>query len=164
MVTRVAMFLLVVSFATGVLAGCGGEDRAVVAGEVAEQWAIEQVEEAVELVVELVMGTPAVSEALDSVPSLLVGTAESTLRDIIVEQVGKRLAWTTKTVSQTQGDIYRVTSEASVDIEAELPVVGTYSFIVTLPFRININVKEREVVNWTADLSSADVAVAGGTN
>ena len=75
----------------GLLAlGCdAGEDHAAVAEQVAGQWAEDSMEEAVDLVVELVMDSPVVSEALESVPSLAAGAAKYALGRLIAEQRGQ---------------------------------------------------------------------------
>ena len=143
----------------GLLAlGCdAGEDHAAVAEQVAGQWAEDSMEEAVDLVVELVMDSPVVSEALESVPSLAAGAAKYALGRLIAEQVDKRLTWTIQGVSPQGGDIYHVTSKVSVTAEADLPSVGPLAYTAILPIRIVVNVADRTVEDWTADLGAATV-------
>lgn len=132
--------------------GCAKEDRAAVAGDVAEQWARQNVAEAAALVIDLV-----VEGGLASAPSPLAHTAKKALRSLVVDQVVEGLAWTVQRVQHMEGDLYRVTSHAGVTVEGTLPGLGVRSYTATLPFHILVNVENRTVETWDADLAAATV-------
>ena len=144
--------VLCVAMIVGVLAlACVKEDPAAVASEVAEEWAEESVENVVDTVVDVVL-------TVMSVPALVGNAAKDALRDLVVEQITDRLTWTTQQVNHTDGDLYQVVARASLTIGGDLPVIGTVKYDVALPFRVVVNVENRSVEAWSADLLGATVS------
>ncbi len=87
--------------------------------------------------------------ALEDVPSLLVGAAETAIKQLATEAIEDRLRWTVSDPTPGSGDLYRVSATATVQVNADLPVVGERTYLATLPFRFEVDVKDKAVVSWT---------------
>ncbi len=96
---------------------------------------------------------PALEDTLNKMPA-----AETLLVGLVKDQIRDNVAWRYSTPTSDGQALYRVISTAAFEIEIDLPLVGAWSFAVTLPFRLLIDTDARIVQNWTADFDNAAVA------
>ena len=138
--------------------GCGSEDKAAVARQVANQWVQDNTEEMIAEVIGAVRNAPAVSDQLDKLPSLLVGTATDLFEEIIDQQVREHLSIELSSPRRSSDERYVVTVTLGLQMEVDLPVVGQRSYSAEVPLDLTVDVEAREVERWTVDLSGVSVA------
>ena len=53
--------------------------------------------------------------------------------------------------------VYRLPVTAETEFELDLPLVGERTYEVSLPFNVDVDIRAREVTDWSFDVSSATV-------
>ncbi len=142
---RVA-FLLVCFLVMGTLACGGGDGEAEKAKalDAARQWADASADTAADGIVQLVIGEV---------------TGASLVSSVIADQIDERVTWSySDPVRASDGNIYRVTATASVEVEFDLPLLGAKAYEAKLPFNLQVDVSGGEVTRWSPDLTEASVA------
>ncbi len=149
-VAVVMALVLAITFA-GVSCG-GGPDREAIAAEVAVEWVQERTDTVSEIVVELLILSPVLPDAVGKLPG-----AESLLAGHVANQIGDKVSWSYSTPVQDMQALYRVTATAAADLEIDLPIIGEHAYAVTLPFHLLFDTDARTVEEWAVDLDGAAV-------
>ena len=131
----------------------GGPDREEIATEVAAEWVQDSIEVVSDVVVELLLASPALKDNLGKIPR-----TETPLAGLVADQIRDNIAWSYSTPTLEKRALYRVTATAALEIEIDLPIVGAWSYAVTLPFHLLIDTDAQKVQEWTADFDNAAVA------
>ena len=148
----VVMALVLAVTVAGVSCG-GGPDREAISTEVAAAWAHDSIDTVSEVVVELLILSPALSDTLGKLPG-----AETLLARIVADQINDKVAWSYSTPIPDRQAVYRVTATAALEIEIDLPIIGEWPYAVTLPIHLLIDTDGRTVEEWAVDLDAAVVA------
>lgn len=131
---------------SAVLAACGGgdsgsdKDKAL---DVARKWVDSSVDAVADEIVELMIG---------EVP--VVGRLAS---NVIADQIHDQMTWIYSEPVNESGKIYLVTATVSLEPKFDLPLLGSKTYEVKLPFNLRIDVGSGEVTRWLPDLSEASV-------
>ena len=133
---------------------CGGEpDREAIATEVAEEWVKDRMDTVADVVVELLILSTVLPDAVRKLPG-----AESLLARHVANQIGDKVAWSYSTPTPDRQALYRVTATAALEIEIDIPLIGELAYAVTLPFNLLVDTDARAVEEWGIDLENAAVA------
>ena len=143
---------LVLAIAVTAVSCEGGPDREAMAAEVAVEWVQERTDTVSEIVVELLILSPVLPDVVGKLPG-----AESLLARHVANQIGDKVSWSYSTPVQDMQALYRVTATAALEIEIDLPIIGTRTYAVTLPFHLLIDTDARAVEEWAVDLDGAAV-------
>ena len=131
----------------------GGPDREEIATEVATEWVQGNTDTVSEVVVELLLASPALKDNLGKIPR-----TETLLAGLVADQIKDNIAWSYSTPAPEGQALYGVTATAALEIEIDLPTVGAWPYAVTLPFHLLIDTDAEKVQEWTADFDNAAVA------
>ena len=148
----VLMALMLAVTVSGVYCG-GGKDREAISTEVATEWVQGNIGTVSEVVVELLTVAPALRDTVGKMPG-----AETLLAGLVADQINDNIAWSYSTPAPEGQALYGVTATAALEIEIDLPIVGTWPYAVTLPFHLLIDTDAEKVQEWTADFDNAAVA------
>ena len=148
----VLMALMLVVTVTGVYC-VGGKDRGEISTEVATEWVQGNIDTVSEVVVELLIVSPALRDNLGKMPR-----TETLLAGLVADQIKDNIAWSYSTPTLEKRALYRVTATAALEIEIDLPFVRARPYAVTLPFHLLIDTDAEKVQEWTADFDEATVA------
>ena len=133
---------------------CGAEeDREKISTEVATEWSQDSIDTVSEVVVELLLASPALKDNLGKIPH-----TQTLLAGLVADQIRDKIAWSYSTPAPDRQALYRVTATAALEIEIDLPIVGAWPYAVTLPFHLLIDTDAEKVKEWTADFDNAAVA------
>ena len=149
---RVAVLMALILALVGVSCGAG-EDREEISTEVAAEWVQGNTDTVSEVVVELLLASPALKDNLGKIPR-----TETLLAGLVADQIRDNIAWSYSTPTLEKRALYRVTATAALEIEIDLPIVGAWPYAVTLPFHLLIDTDAQKVQEWTADFDNAAVA------
>ena len=97
----------------------------------------------------------------DVIVELIIGEvpiASSLASSVIADQIDDRLEWSYSEPVNESGKIYRVTATASAEPEFSVPLLGSRTYEVKLPFDLQVDVSSGEVTRWLPDLTEASVA------
>lgn len=144
---------LVLAVAVAAVSCGGGPDREAIAAEVSTEWVDDSIEVVSEVVVELLILSPALGDTIGELPG-----AESLLAGIVADQIRDKVDWSYSTPALDRESLYRVTATATLEIAIDLPVIKEQPYAVTLPFRLLIDTDARTVEQWAVDLEAATVA------
>ena len=127
------------------VAACGGgsdsdKDKAL---EAARGWVDSSVDAIADEIVELMIG---------EVP--VVGSLAS---NVVAGQIHDQMTWSYSEPLNESGKIYLVTATVSVEPKVDLPLLGSKTYEVKLPFDLRIDVGSGEVTRWSPDLTEASV-------
>ena len=148
----VLMTLMLAVTVTGVYC-VGGKDREEISTEVATEWVQGNIDTVSEVVVELLIVSPAMRDTLGKMPD-----TEALLAGLVADQIRDNIAWSYSMPAPERQALYRVTATAALEIEIDLPIVRTWPYAVTLPFHLLIDTDAEKVQEWTADFDNAAVA------
>ena len=161
MIKLTAGMLVVVAFAFVVMVpGCAAEDQddqAEVARQVASQWVQSNTEELIGEMVLAVRNSPAVSEELDKVPSLVADIASDRIEQAIIQQIRDHLSVELPVPTRSSDGSYGVTATLGLQLAFDLPVVGQRSYSAEVPLDLTVDVQAREVERWRVDLAGVKV-------
>ena len=147
-VTALVLTIVVVGVSCG-----GGPDREAISTEVAVEWVQDSTEVVSEVVVKLLILSPALGDTLGKLPG-----AETLLAGLVADQMRENVGWSYSTPASDSKALYRVTATAALEIEIDLPIIGEWPYAVTLPFLLLIDTDGRVVEEWAVDLDAATVA------
>ena len=131
----------------------GGPDREAISTEVAAEWAQDSIEVVSDVVVELLILSPALRDTLGRMPE-----SQALLARLVADQVRDKIAWSYSAPTRDRQALYRVTATAALEIEIDLPIIGEWPYAVTLPFDLLIDTDGRTVEKWAVDLDNVAVA------
>ena len=151
---RVALLMALMLAVTVAGVSCGdGLDREEISTEVATEWSQDSIDTVSEVVVELLLVAPALRDTLGKMPN-----TQTLLAGLVADQIRDKVAWSYSTPAPDRQALYRVTATAALEIEIDLPTVGTWPYAVTLPIHLLIDTDAEKVQEWTADFDNAAVA------
>ena len=140
--TKAALAVLMV-VASAVAACGGGESEADIAARVATEWVAGSIEDTSDAIVELVAAEYPAASRLAS--GLLAG------------QIRENVTWTYSVPQRRLEGRYDVTATATVRATLSLPLLGTKTYAVSLPFDLAIDTTTGRVVSWAPNLPSGTV-------
>ena len=136
-----ALVSLIIS-CTGLLAGCG-EDKKAIAAEAARAWTNNSVNQVSDAVAEVVIGEEPIFTPLAS------GALAGLIR--------QNLSWDYSAPERISDDRYSIIATAKADVKIEtLPLVDK-SYVVSLPFNLDIDTDAKSVLRWVPDFRSAKI-------
>ena len=147
------MVMLVLALTVAGVSCGAGEDREEISTEVATEWVQDNIEVVSEVVVELLILSPALSDTVGKLP-----TAETLLGRLVADQIRDKIAWSYSMPTPDRQALYRVTATAAMEFEIDLPIIGEWPYAVTLPFHLLIDTDARTVEEWAVNLDNAVVA------
>ena len=151
---RVALLMALMLAVTVAGVSCGDRrDREEISTEVATEWVQDSIEVVSDVVVELLILSPALRDTVGKMPD-----TEALLAGLVADQIRDNIAWSYSKPALEWQALYRVTATAALEIEIDLPIVGAWPYAVTLPFHLLIDTDAEKVQEWTADFDNAAVA------
>lgn len=127
------------------LAGCQNQDDdKAVAVDVASAWVDSSIDEVSSAIAELVI------RERPAAATLAAGAISGLIRE--------RLSWDYSEPVRLREGRYRVTATAVADITVQIPPLVNANYMVTMPFNLDVDTDNKEVVSWLPDLNSAAVA------
>ncbi len=76
---------------------------------------------------------------------------------VLRAQVDENLDLVFAIPSRVSEGVYRLPVTAETEFELELPLAGKRTYEVFLPFNVDVDIRTREVADWSFDASSATV-------
>lgn len=140
---RVAGIYLALLLASLLVACGGGKSDSEKALEVARNWVDSNTDAAAEEIVKLVIGEVPIVSALAG--------------NVIAGEINRRITWSYAEPQNTSGSLYRVDVTASVEPKFDVPLLGSKTYEIKLPFDLRIDVSSGEVTRWSPDLTGASV-------
>ena len=139
---RVCMVMAASLLLIGAWAGCGdGEDREVIAADVAREWVGSNTKLISDAAVELIVADkPALAHVIGAV---------------VADQARDQLSWTYSVPRKLSEDRYMVVATTAAGVEVNLPTVGKKVYSVSVPFDLEIDTGTRTVLDWSVDFDSA---------
>ena len=147
MTRSIVAFLALVAIISLATACGSGKSQEEIATEVASAWVNSSIGEVSDKVVDLVVGE---SPVLDQIAG-----------DILADQILDNVMWS-YSASKREGEYeYQVTATASVTLSAEIPLLGTKAYVVSMPFILDVDTDAMNVSRWSPDALSASVKEQG---
>ena len=140
---RIAGIYLALLLASLLVACGGGRSDSEKALEVARNWVDSNTDAAAEEIVKLVLGEVPIVSALAG--------------NVIADEINRRIAWSYSEPQNQSGSLYRVSATASVEPKFDVPLLGSKTYEIKLPFDLRIDVSSGEVTRWSPDLTGASV-------
>ena len=144
---------LVLAVAAGGISCGSGPDREEIANAVAEEWVQDSIKVVSDVVVELLILSPALRDTLGRMQE-----SQALLAGLVADQVRDKIAWSYSAPTRDRQALYRVTATAAMELEIDLPIIGEWPYAVTLPIHLLIDTDAEKVQEWTADFDNAAVA------
>ena len=134
-----ALLLSVIIVACG-----GGKSDSEKALDLARNWVDSNTDAVADEIAKFVIGEVPIVSAL-------AGNA-------IAREINKRMQWSYSEPENMTGRVYRVTATASVEPKFDIPLLGSKTYQISLPFVLQVDVSNGEVTGWSPDATEASVS------
>ncbi len=147
------------------LTACGQSEQQkppeVLAGEIAQAWVDEGIDETVVATTDVFLRVPLINDLLEEIPSLLRGPFEASLESVLHEELKSLVNVQLAPATHIDDAIYQIIAQVTGSITIDPPALDPTTFSFSIPVVIFVNLDEARVTQWHGELRNASVSILG---